>query len=552
MFLISTNKKYLGGTRIYIALLFYLFFLFSCKPNSTYKGKIFKYNQASGISSLDPVFARDQANIWGVHQLYNGLLQFNQDLNIIPSIAKSWTISDDGLAYTFYLRQDVFFHEDSCFTSLTRKVKASDVVYSFQRLINPKTASPGAWIFNERLHEHNPFEAPNDSTFVLRLRQSFRPILSMLAMPYTYIVPFEAVEKYAADFRIHPVGTGPFQLKIWKESNVMLLEKNKLYFEKDSHNNTLPYLDAVKINFIESKESQYLKFLQGEIDFMSGLDKSYIDELLNENGELKKEFHQRFYLIKSPYLNTEYLGILQDTQNPILKNHPLREVKFRQAINYAFDRQALLHYFRKNIGYPAHSGFVPPGLPSFDSLKVEGYHYDEKKARALLAEIGWDDNKQMPLTTLYVNSSYEDLGLYIQQKLKDVGIMIKIENVPSAFLREQMAKSNAMFFRASWIADYPDAESFLTVFYGKNAAPPNYTRFSNALFDSLYLNAVQENEDTIRYGIYQKMDSILLAESPVIPLFYDQIVRFVKKGFVGLNPNAMNILELKYVDYKPE
>lgn len=536
--------------KINMLFLAVILFLASCHQERAISSKkIFKYNQSSGVSSLDPAFARDQANIWVVHQLYNGLVQFDKDLNIIPCIAKRWTISDDGLTYTFYLRNDVYFHPHEKFANKTkRKLIADDVAYSFSRIIDPTVASPGAWVFNGKINEQEPFKAINDSTFVLQLAAPFRPMLSMLTMEYTYIVAQEIVKNYGKDFRISPVGTGPFQLKVWKEGNVMMLAKNENYFEKDEKGKTLPYLDGVKISFIESKETQYLKFKQQEIDFMSGLDKSYINELLTKEGKLKPEHQAKVNLFKSPYLNTEYLGILSDVNNDLVKNSPLKIKAIRQAINYGFNRVEMLQYLRNNIGIAAHSGFVPAGLPSFDSIKVRGYSYNPAKARKLLADAGFKDGNGFPETVLFVNAAYEDLGVYIQKQLRDLGLNIKLELVPPAFLREQMAKNNALFFRGSWIADYPDAESYLAMFYSKNVSPPNYTRFNNAAFDKLYERALLENDDVKRYVLYQQMDRLILEEAPVIPLFYDEAIRFVKKGVTGMEPNAMNLLDLKKVD----
>jgi peptide/nickel transport system substrate-binding protein len=531
-------------------LLLLLFLLSTCKNNTStsVNKKVFKYNQPSGISSLDPAFARDQANIWAVHQLYNGLVQFDKHLNIVPCIAKRWHISEDGLTYTFHLRNDVHFIDHEVFPhGKGRRVTAKDVAYSFSRIIDAKTASPGAWIFNGKVSEQNPFEAVDDTTFILRLQNAFRPMLSILSMEYTYVIAKEAVTKYGKDFRNNPVGTGAFKLKVWKEGSVMILVKNENYFEQDKEGKPLPYLDGVKISFIESKETQYLKFLQGEIDFMSGLDKSYINELLTSEGNLKPKHSGKIAMLKAPFLNTEYLGILSDENNELLKNHPLKNKLVRQSINYGFDRKEMIRYLRNNIGVAANAGFIPAGLPSFDSTKVKGYDYNPEKARRLLAEAGIKDGKGFPETILYMSAAYEDLGIYIQQQLKNLGLNFKLELVPGAFLREQMAKSKAVFFRGSWIADYPDAESYLAMFYSKNDAPPNYTRFSNKDFDILYEKAINENNDSLRYFLYQEMDRILIEEAPVVPLFYDEVVRFVRNDVKGMEPNAMNLLELKEV-----
>ncbi len=520
-----------------------------CGNNNTVSNKkILRYNQSSGITSLDPAFARDQANIWAVRQLYSSLVQLDKNLNIVPCIAKHWEISENGLTYTFHLRNDVRFIDHEVFSNTKgRKITAHDVAYSFSRIIDVETASPGSWIFNGKVADENPFTAIDDTTFILKLKSPFRPMLSILTMEYTCIVPKEAIDKFGKDFRSNPVGSGPFKMKVWKEGNVLILVKNESYFEKDNAGNSLPYLDGVKISFIESKETQYLKFIQGDIDFMSGLDKSYINELLTADGKLKEKHKPRINMLKAPYLNTEYLGILSDTANDLVKNHPFELKYVRQAINYSFDRKEMIQYLRNNVGVPAHSGFVPMGLPSFNAEVVKGYNYNPEKARKLLKQAGIESENQFPATTLYMNAAYEDLGIYIQQQLKNLGIPVKLELVPGAFLREQMSKSKALFFRGSWIADYPDAESYLTPFYSKNGSPPNYTRFSNKTFDALYEKAVNENNDDARYALYQEMDKILVDEAPVVPLFYDEVVRFVRKNVKGLEPNAMNMLDLRTI-----
>ncbi|MDB5284275.1 MAG: extracellular solute-binding protein family 5, partial [Bacteroidota bacterium] len=235
---------------------------------------------ASGITSLDPAFAKDQATIWSCNQLYNSLVQLDDSLNVRPAIAKSWEISEDGKTYIFHLLGNVKFQNNECFpNSSGRTVIAKDVVYSFSRLIDPKVASPGAWIFNNNVDKTEPFKAIDDSTFQLKLIKPFRPMLGILTMQYCSVIPEEAVKKYGAEFRSHPVGTGPFILKNWKEGTALILAKNPDYFEKDGAQQ-LPYLDGIKVSFIDNKKTEYLSFKQKELDFISGLDGSYIDEVL--------------------------------------------------------------------------------------------------------------------------------------------------------------------------------------------------------------------------------------------------------------------------------
>ena len=528
-------------------LLLPLFFLASCFHEDPAKGKmIFRYNEVSGIATLDPAFAKDQALNWACSQLYNGLVRLNEDLSIEPCIAKRWDISPDGKTYTFTLRNDVYFHKDNLFNNErhTRKVVAQDFVYSLNRILDPDVASPGLWIFNN-VEEHG-FSAPNDSTLVIRLKTPFAPFLSLLSMPYCSVVPREVVEHWGADFRKHPCGTGPFKLQMWKEGVKLVMRRNPNYFEFDEEGYSLPYLDAVAVTFIVDKQTVFLEFVKGNLDFLNSLDASYKDEILNRTGQLKPKYQNRIVMESQPFLNTEYLGFLMDADT----NHPLGDVLVRQAINYGFDRQKMMKYLRNGIGQPGEGGFIPLGLPgSVDSACGYGYHFDPEKARQLLSQAGYPNGEGLPTITLSTTSSYLDLGRYIQQQLSLIGIDVKLDVNPPAALREQVAQGKSDWFRGSWIADYPDAENYLSLFYSPNHAPagPNYTHYANPQYDKLYQQAQKENNARRRTSLYREMDSLLMADAPVVILYYDQILHFTHPNVSGLRSNGMNALDLRYV-----
>ena len=516
---------------------FFIFTLFLTACSKNYDNNalsIFKYNESAGISTLDPVFARDQATIWVTNQLFNGLVQLDNDLNVKASIAKNWHISDNSLEYTFLIRDDVYFHEDKLFKNgMCRKVIAQDFEYSFNRLLDKNLATPGAWV----LSNVNSFKAENDSTFVIRLKNPFPAFLSLLSMQYCSVVPKEIVE--ARDFNRHPVGTGPFQFQFWKDGVKLVLRKNPNYFEKEK-GKQLPFLDAIAITFIKDKQSAFLQFVQGRLDFISGIDASYKDEILTNKGELQEKYKDKVILQSEPYLNTEYLGFLMETPLPL---------KIRQAINYGFDRVKMLKYLRNNIGTPANQGFIPMGLPSF-SEKLNGYSYKPEKARQLVlaAEIenGFDTEKEILLST---TSSYLDLCEYIQNQLQDIGLKVRVEVSPASTHRQMVATSKLNFFRGSWIADYPDAENYLSLFYSKNFCPngPNYTHFKNEVFDALYEKALSETNIETRHAYYQQMDSLIIESAVIVPLYYDRVLRFTNKNISGFESNAMNLLDLKRV-----
>jgi oligopeptide transport system substrate-binding protein len=548
MKLIKLYRKYFLRILCYLLFVICMLFFGSCATHTHPDKKIFHYNESSGIASLDPAFAKNQSVMWAVHQLYNTLIEVDDNMQLSPSLAKSWEISSDNLTFTFQLRTDVFFHDDDAFQNgKGRKLTAQDVVYSFERIVDKNTASPGAWIFNDRVDSVNGFTAINDSTFQLKLIRPFQPILGILSMQYCSVVPKEAVDKYGNDFRSHPVGSGPFQFVVWEEGQALILKKNDHYFEHDSSGNALPYLDGIKVSFYDSKATEFLEFQQDRLDFINDIDPSFKDEVLTKTGHLKKEWEGKIILNKHPYLNTEFLGILVDPDNDLVKSSPLRFQKVRQAINYGFDKRKMMLYLRNSIGTPAESGFVPMGLPSFDTAAVKGYHYDVAKAKQLLAEAGYPNGKGLPTIKLLTVPIYADLASYIANELQQIGIDIEVETIQKSLLLEQTAKSKALFYRGSWIADYPDAENYLSVFYGKNPAPPNYTRYKNPAFDILYEKAIAEKNDSVRYKLYQQMDQLIINDAPIVPLWYDMAIHLVHNNITGFEANSLNLLELRRV-----
>ncbi len=533
------------------SILFYFFIglvIVSCSSPKTKETRtVFKYNEMGAVTSLDPAAARSFENIWAVGQLYNGLVELGDSLNIKPAIAKSWEINHDGTLYTFHLRNDVYFHDNNCFeTGKGRLVTAKDFVYTFNRLLDPKIS--GATSLLSFVKMPNGFEALNDTTFTIHLKEAFTPFLGILSMKFFSALPQEAVDFYGEDFRRNPVGTGPFQFKMWDEGAKLVLLKNHSYFETDG-TNRLPYLDAVAISFTKDRETSFLNFLKGDLDMVSGIDAINTDQVLTTDGKLKDEFKKNIQLQTQPFLKTDYLGFFIDEKFPGVKNSPLKIKAIRQAINYGFDRRKMVAYLRRNLGTAAIAGFIPPGLPSFDSTKVKGYDYNPDKTRKLLVQAGFPDGEGLPEISLATSEQYQELAEYIQAQLGELGIKLKIDAQKASVLNAAIADSKVNFFRKSWVADYPDEENFLGLFYSKNWSPAgfNFTHYINPEFDLIFEEAQTELNNSRRYKYYQKMDQILMNDAPIVPLYYDQVVRLVHTNISGLTSNPMNMLSLKRV-----
>ncbi|KGO87538.1 ABC transporter substrate-binding protein [Flavobacterium rivuli WB 3.3-2 = DSM 21788] len=502
---------------------------------------VFRYNENAAVNSLDPAFAKIRPSIWVANQLFNGLVQLDDSLHIKPDIAKSWTISPDGKTYTFILRNDVYFHKSSLFgKDSTRTVVASDFTYSLNRLLDEKIAAPGRWI----LQSVEKFEAVNDSVFEIRLNKTFPAFLGLLTMKYASVVPHEAFEKSGYDFRSNPIGTGPFRFKIWEENVKLVLRKNPLYFEKDEQGVQLPYLEAVAITFLPDKQSGFLQFVQGKLDFVSGLDPSYKDEILTPKGELASIYKKDVKMITGPYLNTEYLGFRLDGGDKAVKDK-----RIRQALNYGFDRAKMILFLRNGMGTAATNGMIPSGLPGFGA---KGYDYNPAKARELIADYKKQTGDNNPTVQMSTSASYLDIAEYLQREWQKVGLNVTVDVNPPSTLTQSVSNGKVGFFKASWIADYPDAENYLSLFYSKNFSPggPNYTHFKNTEFDKLYDAAFLETDDAKRIELYKKMDELVMQEAPVVPLFYDKASRFTRSNVTGLGINPLNLLVLKRVRKK--
>lgn len=518
------------------------------------EGMLFRYNEPAGIKTLDPAKVVRFEDFIAVGNIFNGLVSLDENMKVKPDLADYWTVSDDGLEYTFYIQPGVLFQESKYFAEGTRVLDAYDVVFSYNRIMDPEFGSPGKYVFSNvdrsKKSNYKGILAVDDFTVKIFLKRPQPSFLYQLSLPYGCVVPHEVVEAEGDMFGIRPVGSGPFKLVKWKHGVKLVLGKHENYFEKDDQGNQLPYLDAVAVSFIADKHSELVQFKNGNFEMISGLNEDEKDDILDLNGELVPELSEDHYLLKTPWLYTEYLGILVDEEIELDENKILMNQKVRQAIGYAIDRESLVKYIRNNVGIPATKGFVPMGMPDFEKYAIEGFEYDPDKAMKLLLESGYADAEEKPKVTLRATADYKGMCEFLQKQLDDLGLDVTIDIIEGSYMNTTIAQFETNFYRKSWIADFPDAINYFQLFYSKNFYPEdglNYTHFSDPVYDAIYEKAMVEDSTELRYTYYKQMNQIINDQAPVIPIYYGETLRFYNKSVSGVESNALNMLDLTRV-----
>lgn len=542
-----------------------------------YMGGVMRMNEVEAFKSLNPIAVNE---IVGFHiggQLFEGLVKFNQnDLSIMPAIARSWESNENQTEWTFHIRQGVMFHPDACFADgKARELKASDIKFCFDKLCSadPNNAQFDVTFKDRVVGANESFDASktgkslsvsgvkivNDTTLTISLKSPFAGFLNVLAMPGCWIYPKEALDKYALDLRIHPVGTGPFQLETVKEGEVLIMKKNPNYYGVDKDGNKLPYLDGLKYTFIREKKAEILEFKSGNLDMVYRLPVEIVPEVLGDL-EHAKDRKTEFQILSSPAFNTNYLGF-----NCTSAAFNKKEV--RLAFNYAIDRHKIADFTLQGEGNAGDYGIVPYveafEKDGYNFKGLKGYTLDVAKAKDYLKKAGYPDGKGFPKITLQINSGGGTnilIAEVVQKMLKEnLNVDVEINTVPFAEHIEQVISGKSDFFRFAWIADYPDPESFLTIFYGKhvptNASEKsfiNYTRFQNARFDSLFAASFTEADKTKRYALLTQAEQIVLDEAPFMPIFYDENFRLEQLNVRNFPENAMNYMDLSVVYLIPK
>jgi oligopeptide transport system substrate-binding protein len=473
--------------------------------------------------TLDPVFAIDIYAVTVIQQLFDGLVQFDKDLNIIPAIAKSWKISHDGLTYTFYLREGVRFHNG-------REVTSKDFVYSFTRIIDPKTKSPAA-NFLDRVLGFKQFQdgrtrhvrglhSTGKYTLEIRLSEPYSPLLSSLGMNKFKVLPKEEVEKSGINFGRSPVGTGPFRFVSMEEDKEIILEANPDYFEGK------PFLNKIifKIFHGTPYEEIFWNFVEGKLEETGGIP----FQEFRDPSKLKD-----FYIVRKPMLSLRFYGMQVKTK--LFDNK-----KLRRAINSAINKQQMDQEAFQGMDHIT-DRILPLGMPGSSPVKIP-YPYNPKRARELLSEAGYPGGKgTLPIE--FWSASRADITRkeleIVKSNLASMGINLQIHTETNwKKFEEMMSSYKTPMFRYAWYADFPDPDNFLGILF-HSKSKYNYMAYHNPEVDRLLDKAREERDYLKRMKMYRKVEEIILEDASIVPTINHIFQQAYQPNVRGVEVNAL-------------
>jgi ABC-type transport system substrate-binding protein len=488
------------------------------KPGSTLRLAL-----PTDIRSLDPAIAYEPESWPLVRVLYHGLLDYGEGFQLVPWQASAWEISPDGKTYTFKLRTGVRF-------SNGREVVAQDYVYTLERILNPKTQSPGDGFFRgiagarEFQAGHSDhvsgLSAPASDTFVIKLEQADFSFRYVLAMPFAFAVPRETVEKHGDQFGTHPDGTGPFVLAEWKRGSELRFKRSPTFDRPESVS-----LQGIEIMVGGDETLHLMMFEHGELDVANV---TPVGIPIPDYPRIKRTPHLRRCVEEMPHVATWYVAL-----NTELK--PFDDARVRQAMNYAVDRARLLSLVNGR-GVPA-KGVLPPLMPGFNP-RSEGYGYDPTKARSLLEEAGYRGGFN---TTLWMRAGdlmVSRVGEAIQHDLGKIGVGIELKKVALAvFLDARSQRRNIPCSLEQWYQDYPDPSNFLSsLLDGRRIVEANGVNiafYNNPAVNELLDQGAADLDAATRLNFYQRAEELVVKDAPWIFLFHPTMCRMMQPWVRG-------------------
>jgi len=526
-------------------------------------GGEFRFMSKEKVSELFPLKITDVYANRVSSQIFEGLLKIDpSNTQVIPGLAESVEVTNESKLFTFKLVKGVYFHDNACFENgKGREVKAADFKYSLEFACSKNELNSLSWLLKDKVvgakdyydgkaDDVSGIKVIDDYTLQIELKLSFSAFDKLITHNGLSVFPKEAYEKYGAAIITNPVGTGAFTLETLAEDKIVLV-RNPNYWRTDEFNNPLPFLDKVTMTYSQDKADELLSFRAEEIDLVLDIPVEEIENVLGTLREAQEGKNVKHKVDSKTSMSINYYGFSHNSEVFAKKD-------VRMAFNLAIDREELIETWLEGEGWAAKNGFVP-NMKDFPSSSVNGYKFNPEKAKELLSSAGYPEGNGFPVVDLYVNTVEESGTHKLAKAVKfsleqNIGVKINIKLCTIEERENAVRSGDAIFWRTGWVADYPDPENFLQLFYGGhlgttdiNINPFNY---NNPSFDALFEQAMEETNLEKRMTLFAECDQLIIDEAVVMPLLTDDFITMVNLKVRKFVTNEMQQLDFSSVYIK--
>lgn len=536
------------------------------KGGKKYGGE-FKFMSTEKIQTLYPTFTVDVYSMRLISQIYESLLTVNPETGkVSPAVAESFTVSDDAKVYTFKIRKGIKFHKDDCFGGETKELTAEDVKFTLDMACSGLKNNQIYYLLVDRIKGADSFykksktslpkggvsgvKVKNKYTIEITLNESFVGFEKVLTHKSLGITPKEAYDKYGKNAGKHPVGSGPFALESFSKSKIVL-KRNHSYWRKDEFGNQLPFMAKIEMTYAKNKRSELLAFRNKKIDLVLELPVEEIDHILGTLKEAQQGKNVKHKVDSEISMSMMYIALANQSEE-------FGDKRVRQAFNMAINRDDIIDIDLEGEGWAATNGFVP-AMRDYPYERVRGHKFNVAKAKSLMSSAGYPNGKNFPKLDFYVNavkgSAIHKSCVAIADQLKEnLGVDLNIVLCTIEQREKAIADGKAKIWRSGWIADYPDPENFLTMFYShhirESAGMVNAFKFSNPEYDATFEKALIESEPQKRTDLFVKCDQLIVDNAAVMPILTDDHIVMINARVRNFEATSMEDLNLTDVFIK--
>ena len=560
-------------SKSHFVLVSFLILLFACEEQIEEKiafggkkyGGVFTFYSPEKTSVFFPLFSPSVYNQRILSQLFEPLFILDNEGNIKPNLAKKFRVCENGKVLYITLRNDVYFHEDNCF-SAAEKMTADDVKFTLDYACSGLKWNSLASLFREKIQngksfyknssEHIPsggiqgIQVINDTTLKITLTDNYSNFQKILAHQSIGIFSKKAYEYYKNKFIYHPIGTGPFALKSYI-NNKITLKRNPNYWKYDKYGNHLPFLKEIQIKTSKGIKSEYLSFSKKNADIIFELPVDQLDLLFGSLNDAQKGKNLLHRVIVKKGTKINYLSFDCESK-------PFKDTRVRKAFCLSINRKRICDEAMNGEGNFTLNGFIPKNT-YYKPNTTDLLKFDPLEAKKLLKEAGYSIEKPFPKLTMYINSQKGSIAdkwskHIVNQLKKNIGINISLKYCSLEDKHKAILSRKAKIWKSAWIPDYPDAEAYFRVFYGNENQQANeenyYNNFYFPLFDSLYNATQRVRNSEKRNKLNNLLDQILIDQAAMIPIFSEDLFVIVNLRIRDFQINNSGIIDFSKIYIK--